>query len=402
MSDSYRFRPVVQESESTPPHILGEDKGDMEATLDRWQKTLRLRYPERLHHLVWDHERIVRLEAAVDEVMTLDDDYPRHLAAFFRRSVLNRMTGLGPIDELLTDERVSEIMLNGTHSFCERDGRITEVKLALSDDEEVAELARRLASRAGRELNSENALCDAQLADGSRIHCVLPPVSEWPTLTIRRASRRPLSLEDYIQAGSLSMELWEDLSQMVRERKNIIVAGGAGSGKTSLLRLLATAIDPEERLITIEDVRELNLSHAHTIRLEAYRQYSVRQLLVNALRMRPDRIIVGEVRGEEALDLIDAMATGHPGSLSTVHSAQGGMRPIHRLARMAMPRAQSMSFDALVDQIMDTVDVMIYVVRDAGGQRRVDSVVEVTPDGPKVRWTHSHERTGEHFLPVGL
>ena len=213
------------------------------------------------------------------------------------------------------------------------------------------------------------------------IHCVLPPVAETPTITIRRAPRTPLALEDYLRLGALSEELWMDLADRVRARQNMLVAGGAGSGKTSLLRLLTTAIPANERLITIEDVRELNLTHPHVVSLEAHRQQTVHTLVVNALRMRPDRIIVGEVRGAEALELLEAMSTGHPGSLCTVHSAGGDIRTIYRVARMALHSQTRIPYDALVAQILETVDIIIYTVRSSSGERRVDSVQRVGPNG---------------------
>lgn len=368
------------------PASLGEERADLEPTLARWHGELIAAYPERTRHLVWDRERVKRLEEAVDAIISRDADCPEHLVAFYRRSLINRLTGLGPLDSLLLDDTITEVMVNGLHTFVEREGRLTGVALDIEDVDEVADLARRIASRAGRELNTEVPLCDALLSDGSRIHCVLPPVAEVPCITIRRSQPRPLQLDDYLEQHSLSRELWEDLVDLVLTRKNIIVAGGASTGKTSLLRLLCDAIGAEERLVTIEDVRELNLSHVNTVRLEAYRHFSVNQLVVNALRMRPDRIIVGEVRGPEAMDLIEAMASGHPGSLCTVHSAGGDLRTIHRLARMALQRAQGFTFESLTAQILDTVDVLVYLVREPSGRRRIDRVTDVHAGTLVDRW----------------
>ena len=313
-SSSYSWHPHDAGKTPSWPTSANEEHQDMEPTLARWEAGLRERFSDRLSHLIWDRERIRALEEALDIVIGDDAQCPAHLSTFYRRSLLNRLTGLGPLDSLLLDDSVTEIMVNGQQTYIERQGKIERVELDFLDLEEVSDLARRLANRAGRELNTEIPLCDALLSDGSRIHCVLPPVSEVPTLTVRRMPRHTLRLDDYLAMGSMSSSLWEDISEMIAHRRNMIIAGGAGAGKTSLLRLLATAIDASERLVTIEDVRELNLPHEHTVRLEAFRQYSVNQLVINALRMRPDRIIVGEVRGPEALDLIEAMASGHPGS----------------------------------------------------------------------------------------
>ncbi len=364
----------------------GEAVADGEAVLSRWMGRLQSEFPQRISHLVWDADRIRLLEEALDVVVRDDADCPSHLLPFFRRSVINRITGLGPLDPLLLDDTVTEIMVNGQHVYVERHGVIEPCPVEFYHGQEVEDLARRIANRAGRELNTETPLCDARLSDGSRIHCVLPPVSEVPTITIRRAPMNLMGIDDWFHLGSISTDLWEDLAFMVRSRKNIIIAGGASSGKTSLLRLLVGCAAQDERLVTIEDVRELNVPHPNTVRLEAFGHFTVRDLVANALRMRPDRIIVGEVRGPEALDLIDAMSSGHPGSLCTVHCADGGMRAVHRLARMALQRAQGLSFESLTAQIMDTIDVIVYLVREPGGNRRVDTVMDVRAQALHLRW----------------
>lgn len=362
------------------------ESGNMEEILEQWTSRLQSQFPKRASHLVWDREGVRLLEEAVDSVVAEDNTCPPHLVAFYRRSLINRLTGLGPLDPLLQDDSITEIMVNGSSAYVERYGRLEECSVPFLNIEEVQDLARRIANRAGRELNSENPLCDAQLSDGSRIHCVLPPVSEVPCITIRRVQATPLSLADYLAQGALSEALWEDLAHAVTDRKNIIVAGGASTGKTSLLRLLTTCIPEEERLVTIEDVRELNISHANTVRLEAYGPFTVTRLVANALRMRPDRIIVGEVRGSEALDLLEAMNSGHPGSLCSIHSSGGDMRTVHRLARLALQKAPGLSFESLCDQIVQTIDWMIYLQRDSNGRRYVNRVVEVSEEGFRTRW----------------
>lgn len=362
-----------------------DGESDFETVLTRWMGELTERYPDRLSHLVWDAERVRSLEMAVDRVVTEDETCPEHLRAFFRRSLINRITGLGPLDALLVDETVTEIMVNGQEVFVERHGGL-ERAAAFEDVDDVADLARRIAHRAGRELNTENPLCDARLSDGSRIHCALPPVSDRPSITIRRAPIKPLTLEDCLGSGAWSREVWEDLTRLVAERRNLIIAGGAASGKTSLLRLLAQTIKPSERLVTIEDVRELQIVHDNVVRLETFRQFTLNRLVSDALRMRPDRIIVGEVRGGEALDLVEAMSSGHPGSLCTVHSAGGGHRTVNRLARLALQKGSGLSFEALREEIMDAVDIIVYLIRDADGLRRIDSVTAVQSGGFQVLW----------------
>lgn len=358
---------------------------DIDATLSRWLAALQDGFPDRLSHLVWDRERVLQLEQALDLVVA-DDNCPEHLKAFYRRSMINRLTGLGPLDPLLLDDSVTEIMVNGTTAYVERLGVIEPVAAEFYDAEEVYELARRMANRAGRVLNTENPLCDAQLSDGSRIHCVLPPVSESPSITIRRAPMRPLTVEDCLAQGSFNERLWADLTSLVQTRKNVIIAGGASTGKTSLLRLMAQAIGPEERLVTIEDVRELNVAHPNSVRLESHGQFLLRELVSSALRMRPDRIVVGEVRGAEALDLLEAMSTGHPGSLCTLHSAGGGMRTVRRMARLALQKGVGLTFEALVGEITDIIEAVVYLVREPNGRRRIESVSRVSPSGCTVWW----------------
>ncbi len=397
---SYSWKPDQDTSPSVWPPGAQEESTQMGQRVDAWQQAVQTRFPELLRHLVWDRERLNQLEDAVNQIIA-EDGLSIAAVALYRRSLLNRLTGLGPLDQLLTDDRVTEIMVNGPDQiYCERDGRIALVNQQFTDQDEVALLAQRLASRAGRVLNTEFPLCDAQLADGSRIHCVLPPVSEKPAITIRRARVQPLALADYLQAGAFSNELWSELAGFIHARRNIVVAGGAGSGKTSLLRLLATEIDPAERLVTIEDVRELNLDHPNTVSLEAHRTHDVHTLLVNALRMRPDRIIVGEVRGQEALELIEAMSTGHPGSLSTVHSQSGDMATVLRLARMCSRNNLGIPFDELLRQIQDTLDIIVYVRRTPDGVRRIESVQQPTSHGMNLLWKFQPESVPQ-FVKVG-
>lgn len=362
-----------------------------DGVVERWENRLNTEYPEVVGQLMWDTPRIRRLEQVVENIIVADPPTNVGDVPLYRQSLINRVTGLGPLESLLADEDVSEIMVNGARSvYCEINGHLEPRALDFIDNNEVLALAQRLAYRAGRELNTEKPLCDAVLSDGSRIHCVIPPVSEEPTMTIRRAKKKLPTLENYLQWNSLSMNLWEDLKWMIHARMNIVVAGGAGTGKTSLLRLLASTISENERVVTIEDTRELNLDHAHTVSLEAHRRHTVHQLLINALRMRPDRIIVGEVRGEEALELLEAMGTGHPGSLSTIHSASGGLNTLHRLARLCLHSQIGLPYDALFEQIRDTVDVIVYIRRDAIGHRYVESITQVTPEDLTVLWVYKN------------
>ncbi len=298
--------PVAREAAVpfAPPEETRDVARDVEAS-----------FPDRVGYLVWTPDRLARLGEAVDAALDRREIRPMEARPLIRRSVLNQLTGLGPLDSLLLDDRVTEIMVNRFDDvMVERDGVLDPVASMFVDDDEVLALALRLAARSGRNLNSESPMADARLADGSRISLVIPPVSEHPALAIRRANDGGLEPDDLVRLDSLSGEVWEYLVDAVHRRRNMIVAGGAGTGKTHLARLLLREVGPQERLVVIEDVRELNLERQGVVALEARGRFSTHDLIVQALRLRPDRIVVGEVRGGEALDLIEAMASGHPGS----------------------------------------------------------------------------------------
>lgn len=361
--------------------------------MERWAEALDQRFPDLVGHLVWEGETLARLEAAAGEVVMGDPAVARDLVPVYRRALVNRVTGLGPLNRLLLDESVSDILINGPDRvFVDRDGRLERVDLTLGDDREVRLLAQRLSARAGRALNSEHPLCDAELADGSRIQAAIPPIAERTAITIRRRRQRALAVEDCLRAGMFTEEMWRDLADMVRRRLNVVVAGGAGTGKTSLLRLLAETVEESERLVVIEEVRELRLAHPNTVSLVTSPTISAERLLANALRMRPDRILVGEVRGPEVLAFLEAMSSGHPGSLSTVHSPSGGLETIHRLARLGIRAAAGIGFREMADEIRRTVEVVVYLYRFPDGTRRVVEINRIGPDASERLWAYDPER----------
>ncbi len=338
------------------------------------------RHPDQLGYLVWTEERLAALGSAVDALL---DDWDTDLAVrpLVRRSALNQLTGLGALDALLLDDRITEIMVNRADEvMVERGGVLERVPSVFTDEAEVAALAQRLAARAGRDLTTEHPMADARLSDGSRISVILPPVSRYPALAIRRTPEHPPDVEDLLASGAVTPEVWRFLTEAVAGRANVVVAGGAGAGKTHLLRLLITAVPEDQRLVIIEDVRELDLPRAGIVSLESSGRYTTHDLVVQALRMRPDRIVVGEVRAQEALDLIEAMATGHPGSFTTVHSPGPGLDTVYRLARAALRSGTPLSFDVLCQQILRAVDVLVFVARTPSGARRVEEV-DVIVDG---------------------
>ena len=300
----------------------------------------------------------------------------------------DRFFGLGAIAPLLRDERVSEVMVNGTRGvWIERDGRIEATPIRFRDAEEILVLIERLVAPLGRRIDLAQPLVDARLPDGSRVHAVIPPIAlQGPVLTIRRFSARPLDPDDLVRHGTASPAQMAFLVDAVRARRSVLVSGGTSSGKTTTLNALAFAIAADERIVTIEDAAELRLPQPNVVGLET-RPASVegigaidtRTLLRNALRMRPDRIVVGEVRGGEALDMLQAMNTGHRGSLTTAH-ASSAYRALLRLETMAMMAGLDLPLPAIQEQIRRGIEIVVHQERDREGRRRIVELVEVDPD----------------------
>ena len=301
------------------------------------------------------------------------------------RDVADAIVGLGPLEPLLHDPAITEVMVNGPSAvYVERAGRIERASVTLESDAAVMHVLDRIVGPLGLRADESSPWVDARLPDGSRVHAILPPLAvAGPTITIRRFSATPLTLEDLIARGALARAAAASLVDAVRARRSVIVSGGAGAGKTTLLGALAAHIDPAERVITIEDAAELRLQREHVVALETRPanvegrgRVTVRDLVRNALRMRPDRIIVGEVRGAEVLDMLQAMNTGHDGSMSTAH-ANSPEDMIPRLEAMAMMSDDGMSVDAVRRQLAAGLDLVVHVARTAGGARAVTDVCEV-------------------------
>ena len=301
------------------------------------------------------------------------------------RLVHRETVGLGPLEELLADPLVEEVMVNGCEAvYVERRGRIELTDVRFPDERAVRETIERILAPTGRRVDELSPMADARLADGSRVNVVIPPLAvDGPVISIRRfAVDRPGPAE-LERTGSLAPEAREILERAVRERRTILVSGGTGSGKTTLLNALSAWIDPRERIITIEDAAELRLRQPHVVRLESRPpsiegrgEVTIRDLLRNALRMRPDRIVIGEVRGPEALDLLTALNTGHEGALSTVH-ANSPEDSLRRLETLALMADVGLPHLAVREQLARGVDLIAQLRREPGGERRVVEVSEV-------------------------
>jgi pilus assembly protein CpaF len=299
--------------------------------------------------------------------------------------VLASTMGLGPLEPLMEDPRVDEIMVNGAGSvLVERDGRIEPTDAFFESDEALLHVIERILSPLGRRVDEAVPLADARLPDGSRVNCVIPPLSlDGPLLTIRRFRRRGFAADELVENRTLSADALQFLRECVESRRNVVVSGGTGSGKTTLLNVLSACIHPGERVITIEDAAELRLQQPHVLRLESRPpnlegrgEVTIRQLVRNALRMRPDRIVVGEVRGAEALDMLQALNSGHDGSMTTVHanSAADSLRRIETLALMA---DVALPHVAVRQQAASAIDLVVHLERRRSGERAVAEIAEV-------------------------
>jgi pilus assembly protein CpaF len=293
--------------------------------------------------------------------------------------------GHGPLERLLADDSVTEIMVNGPHDiWVERQGRLQETGVQFNDEWHLRRIINKMVAQVGRRIDESSPMVDARLPDGSRVNAVIPPLSlTGPLITIRKFSRKRLTLDDMIKLGTLSQETVEFVERCIKAELNMLISGGTGSGKTTLLNALSTAIPDAERIVTIEDAAELRLNQRHVLRLESRPMdlagengVPIRELVRNSLRMRPDRIIVGEVRGAEALDMLQAMNTGHDGSLSTIHS-NSPRDALARVETMVLMAGYDLPVRAIRQQVSSALDAIIHLERLEDGSRRVTSITEV-------------------------
>src|SRR2546427_420209 len=302
----------------------------------------------------------------------------------------DRLFGLGELAPLLRDERVTEVMVNGLRGvWVERNGRLEETGIRFADADEIIVIIERLVAPLGRRIDLASPLVAPRLPDGSRVHAVIPPISPvGPVLTIRRFAAQPLGPDDLVRNGTLTREAMDYLIRAVAQRRSILVSGGTSSGKTTTLNALAFAVGENERIVTIEDAAELRLPQSNVVALETRTAsiegtgaIDVRALLRAALRMRPDRIVVGEVRGGEALDMLQAMNTGHRGSLTTAH-ANSAAHSLMRIETMALMGGIDLPLEAIREQIRRRIEVVVHQERDASGARRIMAIAELAPTLP--------------------
>lgn len=328
-------------------------------------------------HLKDSIEQVV----AEEKLLINETDLARLIAA-----IQNEIVGLGPLEPLLADPTVSDILVNNFATvYIERKGRLEKASIHFDSDAHLLTIIEKIVSRVGRRIDESSPMVDARLQDGSRVNAIIPPLAlDGPALSIRRFSEVPLTMANLIEYGSLTDEMALIIAALVKAKTNILVSGGTGSGKTTLLNIMSGFIPDSERIITIEDAAELRLQQPHVVRLETRApnlegkgEINQRELLKNTLRMRPDRIVVGEVRGAEVLDMLQAMNTGHEGSLTTVH-ANSARDSLTRLENMIGLAGMKVEQRALRQQIVSAIAVIIQSARLSDGKRKITSIQEVT------------------------
>ncbi len=379
--------------------------------LDRLAAELRLRLVERRRAQAAAGERSQEpIAAAVRELVGSDaavlgsESRERLVELILRETV-----GLGPLEELMADPEVEEVMVNGhDRVYVERAGRIEPTAVSYPDDQALRDAIERILAPLGRRVDELSPMADARLEDGSRVNVVIPPLAvDGPTLSIRRFSAARPGPAELVALGTITEELRAELEAAVAARRSVLISGGTGSGKTTLLNALSAFLDPAERVITIEDAAELCLQQPHVVRLESRPanvegrgRVTIRDLLRNALRMRPDRIVIGEVRGSEALDLLTALNTGHEGALSTVH-ANSPEDALRRLETLALMADVGLPHEAIRAQLARGVDLIVHLARLSDGSRRVVEIAEVVSAAGSVGVRELYRRGRESEVPTG-
>lgn len=370
-----------------------------------------------------NRDEVRREVGQILEALVIGESTPMNLQERERlaQEVLDEVFGLGPLEPLLADPTVADILVNTSKQvYIERHGVLERTNIQFRDDAHLMSIIDRIVSAIGRRVDESSPMVDARLADGSRVNAIIPPLAiDGPCLSIRRFGRDPLTAEDLLANRTMTLPMLELLQGCVKSRLNVLISGGTGAGKTTLLNVLSGCISNRERIVTIEDAAELQLHQDHVVRLET-RPANIegkgavhqRQLVINSLRMRPDRIIVGEVRGEEALDMLQAMNTGHDGSLTTIH-ANTPRDALSRLETMVAMANLNLPENAIRRQIASAIDVVIQISRMSDGTRKVVSIAEITGMEQEIVTMqdvfafrkHGIKETGEvvgDFLPSGI
>lgn len=336
-------------------------------------------------HATINKRRQVVTQCLQEEYQKLKLKLPDALREQLFHDILDELLGFGPLQPLLDDPQISEIMVNGKHDvFIERNGKIIKTKLTFENENQILRIIDRIILPLGRRIDADTPTVDARLPDGSRVNAVIPPVAiDGPSITIRKFQKDKLTIKQLIDLGSLTKAMADFIRACVISRLNIVVSGGTGSGKTTLLNVLSHFIPEDERIVTIEDAAELRLHQDNLVRLETKppnlegkNAVMIRDLVRNALRMRPDRIIVGEVRGPEALDMLQAMNTGHDGSLTTLH-ANSPRDALSRLETMTLMAGMDLPVRVIREQISSAVDLIIQLSRLNDGSRKITSIAEI-------------------------
>ena len=352
------------------------------------QVLTKLQLPQIGNQQILDDELKAKLEASLEPVLReIRHELPPGVPSdVLKQSLMDELVGFGPITPLLRQADITEVMVNGPSKvFIERAGRLTEVKVRFFDNRHLMTIIQRIVEPLGRHIDEASPMVDARLPDGSRVNAIITPLAlDGPSLTIRKFSQKKLSTDDLIAYGSMTKPMALFLQETVRARQNVLVSGGTGSGKTTLLNILSQFIPLHERIVTIEDSAELRLTHRNLVRLEARPsniegrgRVTIRDLVVNALRMRPDRIIVGECRSAEALDMLQAMNTGHDGSLTTIH-ANTPRDSLMRLENMVMMAGYELPSVVIREQISSAVNLVVQQSRMPDGTRKVIQISEIT------------------------
>ena len=392
MAQSIRHRRAPR-SEPRPIRPQADEKAQEAAATSRFEAIVPWYHGRVLEALdsqsasMLDDDELTEMIATIVHRLETAPDAPPIAGAHgpLARRLVDEMRGLGPLGPLLRDPEVSDILVNGLGSvYVERRGRLSRVEVQFRDVDHLTQIAQRIAQGVGRRVDELSPMCDARLPDGSRVNIIAPPLAiDGAAISIRRFRKGGFTVEELARNGAMHRDMATMLEVATRAQLNVVVSGGTGAGKTTILNALSGNIAPEERVVTLEDAAELSLVQPHVVRLETRAptsehvgEISMRDLLKNALRMRPDRIIVGEVRGPEALEALQAMNTGHPGSMFTVH-ANNPRDTISRLEYLVMMASGEIPLSAIRNQVVSAVDLIVQVARFKDGRRRIVSITDV-------------------------